>query len=765
MLSPLKKLISKSYETPKITTTSNDNNKPYNFQKDFNGPVKGNDFLKLKDDQSKNLGFFDDVKTLLYKKNKKIYYVKGIEKKKLINSSYQKVLNYIYKINNDKSKNINVFDFIINLQTNWEENEQIFLVFDGIQKYTLFENLLKNNSQNITEENIIIIFRQILEAVNCLHDNNIFGCDLYINSFIYDKYSQTIKLTDLGFSKICKNSKNINDNKLENGFEFNDYYPPEYISKMTDTLSIYDSDQLKNANYDIWQLGVLFYKIATFGKSPFGEEKDENLKESIMNKKINYTPLNKYSPKIVQIIDKMIQVPQSSRISLKHLLNLEPFKTINKIPLLNIISHNNERPVSLSMVNKEKEKGKDIKILMTSSFENKEETINNIENTENEEDIDKNIGDKKFINNNKDILNKIKIQGNLVKDLNSMVSQEIYPDGSILPIFKKKFLNKFNNIDKNLVFDLSNKLSLLEKEYKKLDENKLAVYNITNYVNDNIKELNTFDSENIESLIKKFNNLKISKIETNILYEEIVRNKDEFNQDKYKALISNLIYEIKLLEIELEQEKNQNQKLRKKIKELGKRNLEIKNECQDKVDFYEKKIDLLEEVVFNTDKNAEQDLKQNYDNIYQALYNSIKDFTELNIKLKQNLEESLVNFREGKKNWLQEIIDAKIKFRNEIQHYLQRAIERPKIYYLSKKENQDSKDSKDYLNNNKNNEAIIEELKREKNELLDLINEQKTTINNSTTLYNDLKKEIRLKDDKIEELLRFLNYKENSKLK
>ena len=79
MLSPLKKLISKSYETPKITTTSNDNNKPYNFQKDFNGPVKGNDFLKLKDDQSKNLGFFDDVKTLLYKKNKKIYYVKKIE--------------------------------------------------------------------------------------------------------------------------------------------------------------------------------------------------------------------------------------------------------------------------------------------------------------------------------------------------------------------------------------------------------------------------------------------------------------------------------------------------------------------------------------------------------------------------------------------------------------------------------------------------------------------------------------------------------------
>ena len=57
-----------------------------------------------------------------------------------------------------------------------------------------------------------------------------------------------------------------------------------------------------------------------------------------------------------------------------------------------------------------------------------------------------------------------------------MVSQEICQDGRVLPLFKSKFLNKFNNVDKNLVIDLSNKLSLLDKEYKKLDENKLTVY-------------------------------------------------------------------------------------------------------------------------------------------------------------------------------------------------------------------------------------------------------------------------------------------------
>jgi serine/threonine protein kinase len=761
MLSPLKKLITKNPEYQKIPVIPLGNNEHSNLQKDFDSPVTGNDFFKLKDDPDKNLGFFDDVKTLLYKKNRKIYYVKGIEKKNIINSSYQKVLDDIYKINNDtiKNKNTNVFDFILNLQTHWEENDQIFLVFDGIQKYTLFENLLNNNSENITEENIIIIYRQILEAVNCLHENNIFGCNLFIDSFIYDKHAQTIKLTDLGFSKIFKCSKKLNDNKLENGYEFNDYCPPEFIIKMNDSLNIYDVDQLKNASYDVWQLGILFYKIATFGKSPYDEDKDENLKESIINKNINYSLLNKYSPAIVQIIDKMLQVPPSSRITIKHLLNLEPFKIMNKMPLLNIISYNNERPISMNMVNKEKERGKDVKIGLTSLLDNTEE---NVEKVENEEEMEKIInGEKKFINKNKEILNKVKIQGNLVKDINSMVSQEIYPDGSILPIFKNKFLNKFNNVDKNLVFDLSNKLALLEKEYKKLEENKLAVYNITNYINNNIKELNSIDNVNIELLIGKFNKLKISKLETNDLYKEMLKSKGEFMQDKFKALISNLVYEIKLLEIELEQEKSMNEKFQKKIKELEKRNSDLKTECQDKVDFYEKKIDLLEEIVFNTDKNGEQDLKKNYDYIYQALYNSIKDFTELNIKLKKNLDESLTNFREGKKFWLEEIIEAKTNFRNEMQHYLQRALERPKIYYLSKKDNKD-RDNTDYFNKNKNNEAIIEELKREKTELLDLINEQTTLIKNNTALFNDLKKDMKMKDDKIEYLSRLLNNKEST---
>jgi hypothetical protein len=306
----------------------------------------------------------------------------------------------------------------------------------------------------------------------------------------------------------------------------------------------------------------------------------------------------------------------------------------------------------------------------------------------------------------------------------------------------------------NLVLDLSNKLTMLEKEYKKLDENKLAVYNITNYVNNNIKELNAIDNENIDTLIKKFNNLQLSKIETNDLYEEMLRNKDEFSKDKFKALISNLIYEIKRLEIELDQEKLIGEKLRKKIKEQEKKNMDLKIEVQEKVEFYEKKIELLEEVIFNVDNksaNSKDDLKNNL--IFQALTNSIKNFTDVNLKLKASIEENMTKFKENKKFWLQDMIKAKENFRNEIQLYLQKAIEPPKIYNFEKKEN------KDVSNKNKSDE-IIEELKRKITELNDLVKEQKIVIDNNTNFIKDLKKDIKNKEEKNEELLRLLNNKE-----
>ena len=118
----------------------------------------------------------------------------------------------------------------------------------------------------------------------------------------------------------------------------------------------------------------------------------------------------------------------------------------------------------------------------------------------------------------------------------------------------------------------------------------------------------------------------------------------------------------------------------------------------------------------------------------------MKDFAEVNIQLKTSLEENLAKFRENKKFWLQDMIKAKENFRNEMSFYLSKSLEQPKIYNFEKNEK-------------------IEELNKQVSELYDLINEQKLTIDSNINIIKELKRDIKTKDDKIEELTRKLNDK------
>lgn len=62
--------------------TESDN--PPHLLKEFKTQVSQSDFVRLKDEPNKNLGFFDEVFSLLYKNNKTLYYVKAIDKKKVL---------------------------------------------------------------------------------------------------------------------------------------------------------------------------------------------------------------------------------------------------------------------------------------------------------------------------------------------------------------------------------------------------------------------------------------------------------------------------------------------------------------------------------------------------------------------------------------------------------------------------------------------------------------------------------------------------------
>lgn len=60
----------------------------------------------------------------------------------------------------------------------------------------------------------------------------------------------------------------------------------------------------------------------------------------------------------------------------------------------------------------------------------------------------------------------------------------------------------------------------------------------------------------------------------------------------------------------MEQEKLNSDKLRKKIKELEKKISDMNNEHQERVEYYYNKIEVLEEVIFSTEKKTKKIIKK-----------------------------------------------------------------------------------------------------------------------------------------------------------
>ena len=141
------------------------------------------------------------------------------------------------------------------------------------------------------------------------------------------------------------------------------------------------------------------------------------------------------------------------------------------------------------------------------------------------------------------------------------------------------------------------------------------------------------------------------------------------------------------------------------------------------------------------------DMINNNKLLYQTLTNSIKNFSEVNIKLKENLEERLSKFKDNTL-WLKNIIEAKEKFRNEILYNLNKTIE-PKIIIINKDDN------KDILNKNKKDEKI-DSLTRKLTEFKNLVDQQKVFIEQNLNEIEKLEKSIQEKDKKIDELSKLL---------
>ena len=693
---------------------------PISTNKKFEG-ASAKDFQKEKNKKNEikkiyNLGYLGQSLKITYLKNKKeLYFLKPLDKDFLLKTiNLPTILENIYKCNNEYS---------IELITHLEDEKNIYFIFNYLEKYSTLLDFIKN--KNFNEETLLIIYKQILLSINNLHKNKIYGCNLHLSSFIFDEINKKIKFTDNGFSKMLKKNKR-NSYKYKN-IEFTEYTPSEYLISMKNNN---DNNNIINEKYDMWQIGILFYKIATKNEiSPYPQCKNiEEFYNKVLKCNINLNYLKNYSSDILQIISKLLNKNPNERYSIDHLLKLEPFD----IKSLIIEDNSNNNSINNNLISFSS------KHLSTESF-----NISN--NNINELDLSSTSSFKK-LNNENSIFPNI----NYISPLKNMD--------------KKVYNSSYNKLDKNKIIDISNKLIEIDKENKKISD----AFTVIKYINKNVTDIindcyfNYEDDSNF--FINKLNDLGINE-KSNFLYEDI-NNNNKTKEEKYELLINNLIYENKKLHIQIEEENKNNKNLNKKIEDLEKEKDTNFKKYNEKINLLENKIDLLENIIFpNSNLNNNNDIINNK-LLLQTLNVSIKNFEETNLKIlnisdniKNDINNELLKFLNEKENYINILIKSKEKFKNKVLDYLNKEKENNNNNNI---DNNNNKDSNNLLNKkiedlNKTIDLLKNEIKEQSNIILNnekIMKEMNLKIQEDKKIINELEeKNMKLTDDKKDNII------------
>jgi serine/threonine protein kinase len=250
------------------------------------------------DDYSKS---YRDYYDKLQNKDNKQYYFLKIRYRHNNNGKYNYVGNkYMYdffkKIPHDIALSPVYFE---------ELKEYEIALFDYYQ-YDLVEYILSNGK--LSEKNSIVIFKQLISFIHCLHNNNIIHCDLKPENIMISNIDTfDIKVTDFETCLLLSDKNEVKQLTSHRGTR--DYYPPETI--------MYYKFSTKT---DVWSIGVILYIMIT-GIPPVDEKmimtKYMKYGSSYLYDKI-YFSKTAMTNKTYNIIKKIFTSPKT-RISINEL--------------------------------------------------------------------------------------------------------------------------------------------------------------------------------------------------------------------------------------------------------------------------------------------------------------------------------------------------------------------------------------------------------------------------------------------------------------
>uniref|UniRef100_A0A8D8VYJ5 Calcium/calmodulin-dependent protein kinase type 1 n=1 Tax=Cacopsylla melanoneura TaxID=428564 RepID=A0A8D8VYJ5_9HEMI len=256
-------------------------------------------------------GAFSEVRLAECKDNGTMFAVKIIDKKALkgkedsLENEIKVLRRFSQSVHNrlDDTNDINCKDKerlthpnIVQLIETFEDKHKVYLVMELVTGGELFDRIVEKGSY--TEKDASMLIRQVLEAVDYMHEQGVVHRDLKPENLLYysrDEESK-IMISDFGLSKM-EDSRTMATACGTPG-----YVAPEVLAQKPYGKAV-----------DVWSIGVISY-ILLCGYPPFYDENDANLFAQILKGEFEFD-----SPYWDDISD-------SAKDFIRHLMCVDPEK-------------------------------------------------------------------------------------------------------------------------------------------------------------------------------------------------------------------------------------------------------------------------------------------------------------------------------------------------------------------------------------------------------------------------------------------------------
>ena len=203
---------------------------------------------------------------------------------------------------------------ILHYVTSFEENGALCIVTEYCDAGDLSEYLEDRKGKLLSEDRVVMWFKEICSALEYLHERKTLHRDLKTQNVFLTGPKKSAKLGDLGLAKVLErpNAKAVTF-----------CGSPYYMSPELFACKPYDNKS------DVWSLGVVVYEIATLDR-PFDATMMQQLVFKIVNGQLPPMPDKHYSAGLVKLMTQMLDKSTDTRPSAKELLQnslFQQFKT------------------------------------------------------------------------------------------------------------------------------------------------------------------------------------------------------------------------------------------------------------------------------------------------------------------------------------------------------------------------------------------------------------------------------------------------------